>query len=156
MKNGTIQNGAWQLVTSEDLKARTKSFALRIIMLVDAVPRRVAGQVISKQLLRAATSVGANYRAACRAQSRADFAAKLSIVVEEADESVYWLELLRESSLVKPERLERLLKEANELVAIAVASRKTAKGGGLRISSGPSRPIANRPSKIVNLPDGQE
>ena len=73
--------------------------------------------------------MGANYRAACRAQSRAEFAAKLSIVVEEADESLYWLELLKESGLIQPERLRELIKEADELVAIATASRKTAKVG---------------------------
>ena len=92
-------------MTAEELKARTKAFALRVIKLVDAMPRSLAAQVIGKQLLRSATSVGANYRAACRAQSHAEFAAQLSIVVEEADETVYWLELLRESSLLKPERL---------------------------------------------------
>jgi four helix bundle protein len=80
-----------------------------------------------RQLLRSATSAGANYRAACRAQSHAEFAAKLSIVVEEADESLYRLELLKESSLTKPARLFELLKEANELVAISAAARKTAK-----------------------------
>ena len=92
-------------MTSEELKERTKAFALRVIKLVDAMPRSLAAQVIGKQLLRSATSVGANYRAACRAQSHAEFAAQLYIVVEEADETVYWLELLRESSLLKPERL---------------------------------------------------
>jgi len=100
---------------------------LRIIKLVDSLPRSTAGQVIGRQLLRSATSVGANYRAACRGQSHAEFAAKLSIVVEEADESLYWLELLKESSLIKPARLFELLKEANELVAISAAARKTAK-----------------------------
>jgi four helix bundle protein len=91
------------------------------------MPRSLAGQIIGRQLLRSATSVGANYRAACRAQSRAEFAAKLSIVVEEADESLYWLEILSESGLVKPERLRELIKEADELVAIATSSRKTVK-----------------------------
>jgi four helix bundle protein len=89
----------------------------------------LAGQIISRQLLRSATSVGANYRAACRAQSRAEFAAKLSIVVEEADETLYWLELLKESGFIQPERLRELIKEADELVAIATSSRKTAKAG---------------------------
>jgi four helix bundle protein len=93
------------------------------------MPRSLAGQIISRQLLRSATSVGANYRAACRAQSRAEFAAKISIVVEEADETLYWLELLKESGLIQPECLRELIKEADELVAIAVSSRKTAKGG---------------------------
>lgn len=114
----------------EELKARTKTFALRIIALVDAMPRTQAGQTIGRQLLRSATSVGANYRAACRAQSRAEFAAKISIVVEEADETLYWLELLKESGLIASERLAELPREANELVAIAVSSRKTAKAGG--------------------------
>ncbi len=114
-------------MTPKEMQARTKAFALRIIKLVDTLPRSTAGQVIGRQLLRSATSVGANYRAACRAQSHPEFAAKLSIVVEEADESLYWLELLRESSLTKPARLLELLMEANELVAISAAARKTAK-----------------------------
>jgi four helix bundle protein len=84
-------------------------------------------QVVGRQLLRAATLVGANYRAACRAQPRAEFAAKRSIVVEEADETLYWLELVQESGLIKPSKLAELLKEANELVAIVVAIRKTGK-----------------------------
>jgi four helix bundle protein len=115
-------------MSPEELKARTKAFALRIITLVDAMPRSQAGQTIGRQLLRSATSLGANYRAACRAQSRAEFAAKISIVIEEADETLYWLELLEESGLIASERLAQLLREANELVAIAVSSRKTAKG----------------------------
>ena len=114
-------------MTPKELQARTKSFALRVIKLVDALPRSTAGWVIGRQLLRSATSVGANYRAACRAQSHAEFAAKLSIVVEEADESLYWLELLQESSLIESGRLTELLKEAHELAAITVAARKTAK-----------------------------
>jgi four helix bundle protein len=116
-----------KLVTAEELKARTKAFALRVIKLVDAMPHSLAAQVIGKQLLRAATSLGANYRAACRAQSRAEFAAKLSIVVEEADEALYWLELVQETGLVKAALLTGIIKEANELVAVILASRKTAK-----------------------------
>jgi four helix bundle protein len=143
-------------MTSEELKARTKAFALRVIKLVDAMPRSLAAQVIARQLLRSATSVGANYLAACRAQSHAEFAAKLSIVVEEADETVYWLELLRESSLLKPERLGKILREANELVAIAVASRKTAKGGGAKRSNPASLSIVNRQSAIGNSFDSGE
>ena len=96
---------------------------------------------LARQLLRSATSVGANYRAACRAQSRPEFAAKLSIVVEEADESLYWLELIQESKLVKSELLTGIIKEANELVAIMLASRKTAKTVGR---------LANRKSTIEN------
>ena len=143
-------------MTSEELKARTKAFALRVIKLVDAMPRSLAAQVIGKQLLRSATSVGANYRAACRAQSHAEFAAKLSIVVGEADETVYWLELLRESRLLKPERLAKILKEANELVAIAVASRKTAKGGPSEKRNPPSLSIVNRQSAIGNSSDSRK
>jgi four helix bundle protein len=109
------------------LQIRNKAFALRVITLADTLPRSTVGQIIGRQLLRSATSVGANYRAACRAQSRAEFAAKLSVVLEEADEALYWLELLQESTLIKPERLTELMKEANELVAIGVAARKTAK-----------------------------
>ena len=114
-------------MTPDELKARTKAFSLRIFKLVDVIPRSPAGQVISKQILRSATSVGANYRAACRAQFQPDFVAKLAVVAEEADESLYWLELLGESGLIKPERLKALIKETGELVAIVTASRKTAK-----------------------------
>ena len=128
-------------MTPEELQARTKAFALRAIKLVDALARSLAAQVIGRQLLRSATSVGANYRAACRAQSRPEFAAKLSIVVEEADESLYWLELIQESKLVKSELLTGIIKEANELVAIMLASRKTAKTVGR---------LANRKSTIEN------
>jgi four helix bundle protein len=109
------------------MKARTKAFAVRVVKLVNALPRGLASQVIGRQLLRAATSVGANYRAACRAQSRAEFAAKLSIALEESDESLYWLELVRDTRLVKPELLPGLINETNELVAILLVSRKTAK-----------------------------
>jgi four helix bundle protein len=137
-------------MTSDELKARTKAFALRVIKLVDAMPRSTAAQVIVRQLLRSATSVGANYRAACRAQSRPEFAAKLSIVVEEADETVYWLELLEGSGLIRAERLAKLLKEANELLAIAAAARKTAKGTRPGKKERPSLPIVNRQSSIVH------
>ena len=114
-------------MTPKELQSRTKAFALRVIKLVDALPRSTAGWIIGRQLLRSATSVGANDRAACRAQSHAKFAAKLSIVVEEADGSLYWLELLQESGLIKPRQSTELIKRANEIVAINVAARKTAK-----------------------------
>ena len=110
-----------------DLKVRTKAFALRVVRLVRALPRDRAADVIGNQLLRSATSVGANYRAARRAKSPADFIAKMKIVEEEADESVYWLELLSEGELVPGDRLADLLAEANELVAITVAAIKTAR-----------------------------
>lgn len=125
-------------MTPEELKTRTKSFVLRINKMVTVMPHGQADEVIGKQLLRSATSVGANYRAACRAQSRADFAAKLAIVAEEADETLYWLELLGEPGLIKSERLKGLVREADEWLAIVTASRKTAKGVSSK-SSIPSR-----------------
>jgi four helix bundle protein len=110
-----------------DLKKRTKTFALRIIKLVESLPPNKTADVIGKQLLRCGTSVGANYRASCRARSQADFIAKMGIVEEEADESIYWMELLVESGLVRQELLDNLIYEADELVAIVVSSIKTAK-----------------------------
>ena len=112
-------------MNKRDLQDRTKQFALRILKLVDALPRTTAGRAIASQLARAAMSVGANYRAACRARSRAEFAAKLGIAVEEADESLYWLELIREGKLVSEAKLMLLLKEADELTAILTAGRKS-------------------------------
>ena len=111
----------------DELRDRTKKFALRAIRLVDALPGKRVADVIGKQLLRSATSVGANYRAARRARSTAEFQAKLGIVEEEIDESAYWLELIAESGLLKRSRIADLLKEANELTAIIVASIKTSK-----------------------------
>lgn len=111
----------------EILKKRTKQFALRIIKLVDTLPNSRSGDVIGKQVLRSGTSVAANYRASCRARSQADFISKMGIVEEEADETLFWLELLVESELVKESKLKDLIKEADELVAIFTASGKTAK-----------------------------
>ena len=111
-----------------DLRQRTRKFALRVIQLVEALPKTRTAEVIGKQLLRAGTSVGANYRAACRAKSTRDFIYKMGLVEEEADESLYWMELLVEAGLVKLERLQPLMVEANELIAITVASIKTARG----------------------------
>ncbi len=113
---------------TEELRDRTKRFAIRIIRLFRALPRSVEAQVIGKQLLRCGTSVAANYRAAYRARSRAEFIARLGIVAEEADESVLWLELLEESNVLSHERLAEIAKEAKELAAIFSASQKTAKG----------------------------
>jgi len=112
-----------------DLRQRTKAFALRVIRLVDSLPRRRSADAIGNQLLRSGTSVAANYRASCRARSLADFIAKMGIVEEEADESAYWMELLIESGLAPETRPAGLLGEANELVAITVASIRTAKKG---------------------------
>lgn len=105
---------------------RTKQFALRVLKLVDALPRTVAGRAISGQLIRAATAVGANYRSACRARSRAEFTAKLGIALEEADESLYWLELVRDGKILPESKVSLLLNEANELTAILASGRKSA------------------------------
>ena len=110
-----------------ELKARTKEFALRVIRLTRSLPAGLEGRAIGSQLLRAATSVAANYRAVCRARSRADFVAKLGIVIEEADEAAFWLELLVDAELIPAPRLRELQSEANQLVAIFNASRTTAK-----------------------------
>ncbi|MBA2732729.1 MAG: four helix bundle protein [Acidobacteria bacterium] len=109
------------------MKKRTRAFTLRIIRLAEALPKTKSAEVISKQLSRCGTSVGANYRASCRAKSQADFIAKMGIVEEEADETVYRIELLVESSLVEMDRVSDLLDEADQLVAIVVSSIKTAR-----------------------------
>ena len=111
----------------EAIKLRTKQFALRIIQLVQSLPRNQTAAVIGRQLLRSGTSVGANYRSACRARSTADFISKIGIVEEEADESLFWMELLVENNLMKKEKLELLMQEADEILAITVSSIKTAK-----------------------------
>jgi len=110
-----------------DLKARTKQFALAIIRLCRTLPRTDEARILGKQLLRSGTSVGANYRAACRARSKAEFIAKLGIVLEESDESVFWLELLVEANVGSSERVQPLVKEADELTSIFVTSLCTAK-----------------------------
>ena len=108
-----------------DLLQRTKAYALRVIKIVQALPRGDVTPVIGRQLLRAGTSVGANYRAACRAKSTADFVNKLKIVEEECDESIYWMELLIEAGLLPLPRLEALMKEGDELLSICVSAIKT-------------------------------
>src|SRR5882762_5431296 len=109
-------------MNEHEMKQRTKKFALRILDLADTR----SGKVIAGQIVRSGTSMAANYRALCRAKSRADFINKTSIVEEEADESCFWLELLIDRGLLSDRRVQSLLKEANELTAIFVASRKTA------------------------------
>ena len=118
-----------RLLPSRDLRERTKAFALGVIRLVQDLPRNRAADVIGHQLLRAGTSVGANYRSARRARSRREFLAKMGIVEEEADESSFWLELLVEARLVTSDRVVELRREAGQLVAITVASIHTARGG---------------------------
>jgi len=112
---------------AQELRDRTKQFGLRVINLTDALPANRAANVIGGQLLRSATSVGANYRAACRARSRPDFISKLGIAIEEADESLYWMEMLLDAKIVPPGKLDPLMKEGNAIVAILTASAKTAR-----------------------------
>ena len=114
-------------MTRDEMKNRTKTFANRIVKLCSALPGNWVAQTLGKQLLRSGTSVGANYRAVCRAKSSADFINKLRIVEEECDESLFWMELLVDNNLVKPARLESLMTEADELLSIIVASAKTAR-----------------------------
>ena len=112
---------------SIQLLPRTKQFALRVMKLTDALPKSRSADVIGRQLLCSATSVGANYRAACRGRSKAEFIAKLGIVEEECDEALYWFELLIEGGLVKPEKLAALLREGTEILAMIVSSIRTAR-----------------------------
>ena len=122
-----MRNSEFGIRNQPDLKRRTKAFALRILKLVDALPKTTAGRALASQIVRSGTSVAANYRAACRARSTADFIAKMGIVEEEADETLFWLELLEESQLVPAAKLPAIKREANELIAITVASIKTAR-----------------------------
>lgn len=124
-----------------EMKQRTKTFALRILKLVEALPETRSGRIVANQLGRAGTSVGANYRAVCRAKSTADMLAKLAIVEEEADESAFWLEIVREAGLLPPAKTEALGREADELTATMVASRRT-----LRASVDRKSKIENRKS----------
>jgi four helix bundle protein len=110
----------------DELKERTKQFALRIMKLVDALPNTVAGRTVANQIMRSGSSVGANYRAACRARSNAEFIAKLGTVIEESDETEFWLELIMDGQLLPTDKVEPLKKEAEEITAIMAASRKTA------------------------------
>lgn len=113
-----------------EMKLRTKRFALRIVRLFKGLPHCDEARIIGRQVLRSGTSVGANYRAVCRSRSRQEFIARLGVVLEEADETVFWLELLSDGGIVARSRLESLAKEANELTSIFVASLRTAKSRG--------------------------
>jgi four helix bundle protein len=110
-----------------ELKDRTKMFALRVIKMSDALPKSRAANVITNQILRSSTSMAANYRAVGRARSKAEFLAKIGVVLEEADETVFWLEMLVDSGIVSTEKMRELLSEANQLMLIFSASRRTAK-----------------------------
>lgn len=126
-------------MTRDEMKTRTKAYANRIVRLCAALPNNWTARTLGAQLLRSGTSVGANYRAVCRAKSTADFVNKLRIVEEECDESLFWMELLVDNALMKPVRLRDLMKEADEILAIVVSSAKTARTTG-------SASIVNRQS----------
>ena len=111
----------------KEMKNRTKRFAKDVILLCRGLPNNQEGRLISGQLFRAGTSVGSNYRASCRARSRAEFIAKLGIVEEEADESMFWMEIMKEMQILEGKEINRLYKEANEILAIVVSSIKTAR-----------------------------
>ena len=121
-------------MTREEMKARTKAYANRIVKLCEALPDKWVARTLGMQLLRSGTSVGANYRAVCRAKSTADFLNKLRIVEEECDESLFWMELLVENNFVKARRLTSLMQEGNELLAIVVASAKTTRASKEHLS----------------------
>jgi len=114
-------------MTREEMKARTKLYANRVVKLCAALPNNWIARILGQQLLRSGTSVGANYRAVCRAKSNADFINKLRVVEEECDESLFWMELLADNGFVKSSRLRDLMKEGNEILAIVVSSAKTAR-----------------------------
>src|SRR5438067_13467258 len=116
-----MRNSEFGMRNEPDLKKRTKAFALRILKLVDALPTTTAGRALASQIVRSGTSVAANYRAACRAKSTADFTANMGILEEEVDETLFWLELLEDSGLVAAAKLAAIKQDANELLAISVA-----------------------------------
>jgi four helix bundle protein len=125
-------------MTEQEFKARTKGVALRVIKMTETLPNRRAADVLARQLLRSATSVGANYRAACRSRSTADMISRLSIAEEEADESIYWIELLTEAGFIAQKKVAPLTDEIEEILRMIVASIKTLR----------RRPIQNPKSKI--------
>ena len=139
-------------MSDKDLRERTKKFALKIIRLVSSLPRTREADIIGRQLLKAGTSVGANYREANRARSKAEFRAKIGIVEQESDESLYWLEILKESGIAKGKLLEELLVEADELVAIFT----TIDHGGWKVVSNCGcrmmlRSIISRLAKVLTI-----
>lgn len=127
MRNWDTINAKANNMGNENLKLRTKQFALRVITLVESLPHDLTSGILGRQLLRSGTSVGANYRAACRSKSTADFISKMGTVEEEADESGYWMELLVDSGKIKSAQISKLAQEADELTAIAVSSINTAR-----------------------------
>jgi four helix bundle protein len=138
-------------MTPSELKARTKLLAKRVMRLVDSLPAGRSADIIGRQLIRCGTSIGANYRAACRARSSAEFQAKLGIVEEEADETMYWIELLAESGQVKQSLVKDLLAEIDQIVAIVVASIRTSRGCRRARAQNPQSTIRN-PQCLENQP----
>ena len=130
----------------QELKERTKQFALRVMRLVDALPKTPKGRALAGQLVRSGTSVAANYRAACRARSRAEFASKIGVVEEEADETALWLELIIADKLLQEAKVTPLLAEANELVAIMAASCISARRNG----AAPRQSIISNQQSAIN------
>jgi len=114
-------------LTNEALKKRTREFAVRVLRLVDQLPKKAGSRAIASQLVRCGTSVGANYHVACRARSNAEFISKVGIVLEESDECLFWLQLIIDAGLMPPKRIEALLQEARELTAIFTVTMKTAR-----------------------------
>jgi four helix bundle protein len=135
-------------MNAQELKERTKQFALRVMRLVDALPDTPKGRAIASQLVRSGTSVAANYRAACRGRSHAEFISKIGVAEEEADETALWLELIVEDKLLPEKKIARLLKEANELTAIMAASYVSASRGKRDGSANLKSAISNQKSKI--------
>jgi four helix bundle protein len=134
----------------QELKERTKQFALRVMRLIDALPRTPKGNALASQLVRSGMSVAANYRAACRGRSRAEFISKIGIVEEEADETALWLELIIDDKLLSKEKVRSLLNEANELVAITAASYISASRNLRKKPAETPSAIINQKSKIRN------
>ncbi len=132
-------------MTPEEMKKRTKDFALRAIRLCDSLPNHRSADIVARQLIRSATSTGANYRAVCRARSDADFLANLDVALEEADESVYWLEIIVESQMKTQQEVAELLTEGHELVAIFVSSLNTVRS---RVSNPPGPNAKSRNSNL--------
>ena|SRR5437016_13967529 len=114
-------------MNKEELKSRTKALALRVMAMIDHLPNTTKGRVIADQIMRSATSVASNYRAACRGRSRAEFISKLGVALEEVDETMLWLELIGEGQLLRAERVSGLIKEADELTAIMFSAQRSAR-----------------------------
>ncbi len=138
-------------MNANELKARTKEFALRVMRLVDSLPDSVKGRAIANQLMRSGTSVAANYRAACRSRSRAEFVSKIGVVEEEADETALWLELIIADKILPETKVSPLLNEANELVKIMAASFISARKNGTRTTTPQSARNAAREASEAGL-----